>query len=93
MLVYSSWKIKFTRSINSGYLNHSFSADEEAERKKKKKIRMVGQQLRQAQGSHGFDSVERVKKTNAGFKQHTPAIQPRITPKDSFNMDMKQVYI
>ncbi|XP_017241541.1 transcription initiation factor TFIID subunit 1 isoform X2 [Daucus carota subsp. sativus] len=64
--------------------------DEEAERKKKKKIRMVGQQLRQAQGSHGFDSVERVKKTNAGFKQHTPAIQPRITPKDSFNMDMKQ---
>lgn len=64
--------------------------DDEAERKKKKKIRMSGQQLRQAPGSHGFESVERVKKTNAGFKQNTPVVQPRIIAKDNFNIDTKE---
>uniref|UniRef100_A0A164ZGS7 Transcription initiation factor TFIID subunit 1 n=1 Tax=Daucus carota subsp. sativus TaxID=79200 RepID=A0A164ZGS7_DAUCS len=32
---------------------------------------------------------ERVKKTSAGFKQHTPHVQPRIVAKDNFNIDMK----
>lgn len=74
------------------FCNHNYSADDEAERKKKKKIRMTGQQLRQAPGSHGFESVERVKKTNAGFKQNTPIVQPRLTAKDNFNMDTKEVH-
>ncbi|KAL8107678.1 transcription initiation factor TFIID subunit 1-like [Apium graveolens] len=61
--------------------------DDEAVWKKKKKIRMSEQKLGQAPGSHGFESVERIKKTNAGFKQDTPIVQPQITAKDNVNID------
>lgn len=52
---------------------------------------MGGPQLSQAPGSHGFESVERVKKTNAGFKQNTPIVQPPLAAKDNFNIDTKEV--
>lgn len=53
---------------------------------------MVGQQLRQATGSQALEGVERVKKTYASLKQSTPIVQPRITAKENFNIDMKEVY-
>lgn len=77
--------------------HYNYSADDEAERKKKKKIKSVGEQVKLAPGSHlgyGFERVDRVKKTTAVFKQTTGIAQPeRIdTSKENVIVDLKEVY-